>query len=104
MGELLGVGVAVGEFEVEHLDERFRVLCCRSVGSSIWVRLRSIWAMPSCCAVEADFSGGEEIQDGLGRGAVAVLQFGANIGEIGCESSAPAMRLYMRRRWFSSGM
>ncbi len=55
-------------------------------------------------AVETDLSGGEEVEDGFGRGAVAILQFGANVGEGGVRLRLRRCALYMRRRWFSSGM
>ena len=101
------VGVDGGEFDVKHLDEGLDgVLCCVAVGvgefdlGALAVELSDA----ELFAEEADFAGGEQVEDGLGWSAVTVLQFGADVGERRPASSAPAMRLYMRRRWFSSGM
>ncbi len=85
IGEFVGVGVDGGEFDVEHLDEGLDGLFLVAVGvgefdlGALAVELGDA----ELFAVEADFAGGEEVQDGLGWGAVAVLQFGADVGEVG---------------------
>ena len=106
MGQLVGAGVDGREFDVKHLDEGFDGLFLVAV----WVRQFDLGALAvelgdaELFAMEANLAGREQVQDGLRRRTVAVLQLGANIGERRHRSSAPAMRLYMRSRWFSSGM
>ena len=50
VSEFVRAGVDGGKLDVEHLDEGLMgcFLLPLGFGSSIWVRLRSSWEMPSC--------------------------------------------------------
>ena len=84
VSELVGAGVDGGKFDVKHLDEGFDGLLLVAV----WVGQFNLGALAvelgdaELFAMEADFGCGEEVEDGLRRRAVAVLQFSADIGEV----------------------
>lgn len=65
------VGAAVGEFDVEHFDEGLDFVRADALFDlgAFAVNLGDAQLL----AVETDFSGSQEIQDGFGWGAVTVL-------------------------------